>query len=99
MLYSFAGGGDGNSPISHLNFDSVGNLYGTTSEGGLGSGTIFKLNRGPNGSWVESLPHLFQGPPDAAFPYSGMINRAGSFCGATTHGGDNDDGAIYKFTP
>src|SRR5213080_4600449 len=99
VLYSFAGGGDGNSPISHLNFDSVGNLYGTTSEGGLGSGTIFKLTRGPNGSWVESLPHLFQGPPDAAFPYSGMINRAGSFYGATTHGGDNDDGAIYKFTP
>src|SRR5436309_6815757 len=99
VLYSFAEGGDGNSPISHLNFDSVGNLYGTTSEGGLGSGTIFKLTRGPNGSWVESLPHLFQGPPDAAFPYSGMINRAGSFYGATTHGGDNDDGAIYKFTP
>jgi uncharacterized repeat protein (TIGR03803 family) len=99
VLYSFADGGDGNSPISHLNFDSVGNLYGTTSEGGLGSGTIFKLTRGPNGSWVESLPHLFQGPPDAAFPYSGMINRAGSFYGATTHGGDNDDGAIYKFTP
>src|SRR5437867_1604128 len=99
VLYSFAGGGDGNSPISHLNFDSVDNLYGTTSEGGLGSGTIFKLTRGPNGSWVESLPHLFQGPPDAAFPYSGMINRAGSFYGATTHGGDNDDGAMYKFTP
>src|SRR5438128_5612887 len=99
VLYSFAADGDGNSPISHLNFDSVGNLYGTTSEGGLGSGTIFKLTRGPNGSWVESLPHLFQGPPDAAFPYSGMINRAGSFYGATTHGGDNDDGAIYKFTP
>src|SRR6266704_2437178 len=35
VLYSFAGGGDGNSPISHMNFDSVGNLYGTTSEGGL----------------------------------------------------------------
>src|SRR5437867_7981321 len=99
VLYSFASGEDGNSPISHLNFDSVGNLYGTTSEGGLGSGTIFKLTRGQNGNWVESLPHLFQGPPDAAFPYSGMINRAGSFYGATTHGGDNDDGAIYKFTP
>ncbi len=99
VLYSFAGGGDGNSPISQMNFDSVGNLYGTTSEGGLGSGTIFKLTRGQDGSWVESLPHLFQGPPDAAFPYSGMSNRGGSFYGATTHGGDDDEGAIYKFTP
>ncbi|PYK41453.1 MAG: hypothetical protein DME60_03220 [Verrucomicrobia bacterium] len=99
VLYSFAGGEDGNSPISHLNFDSVGNLYGTTSEGGLGSGTIFKLTPGQNGNWVESLPHLFQGPPDAAFPYSGMSNKGGSFYGATTHGGENDEGAIYKFTP
>src|SRR5947208_1028481 len=55
VLYSFAEGGDGNSPISKLTFDSVGNLYGTTSEGGLGRGTIFKLTRGQNGSWVESL--------------------------------------------
>jgi uncharacterized repeat protein (TIGR03803 family) len=99
VLYSFAAVGDGNSPISHLNFDSVGNLYGTTSEGGLGSGTIFKLTREPDGNWVESLAHLFQGPPDAAFPYSGMTNRAGSFYGATTHGGADDEGAIYKFTP
>src|SRR6266700_445429 len=35
-LYSFQDGTDGNSPISNLVFDGAGNLYGTTSEGGLG---------------------------------------------------------------
>ena len=44
VLYSFQEGSDGNSPISNLVFDGIGNLYGTTSEGGLGRGTIFKLS-------------------------------------------------------
>ena len=100
VLYSFKGGSDGNSSISNLVFDAAGNLYGTTSEGGLGTGTIFELSPGQNGQWTESLPHLFQGPPDGAFPYTGMVgNRAGTFYGATVHGGDDDEGAIYQFTP
>jgi uncharacterized repeat protein (TIGR03803 family) len=43
VIYSFQAGNDGNSPISDLVRDAAGNLYGTTSEGGLGSGAIFKL--------------------------------------------------------
>jgi len=100
VLYSFTGGTDGNSSISNVVFDAAGNLYGTTSEGGLGSGTIFKLSPGQHGQWVETTPHLFQGPPDGAFAYNGMVSDgAGSFYGATVHGGDDDEGAIYKFTP
>jgi uncharacterized repeat protein (TIGR03803 family) len=100
VLYSFQAGSDGNSSISNLVSDAAGNLYGTTSEGGLGSGTIFKLTRGQGGTWTESIPHSFQGPPDGAFPYAGMVgDGAGSFYGATVHGGDDDEGAIYRFTP
>lgn len=100
VLYSFQNGNDGNSSISNLVFDTAGNLYGTTSEGGLGSGTVFKLTPGPNGTWTESIPHSFQGPPDGAFPYAGMVgDGVGNFFGATVHGGDDGDGAIYKFTP
>ena len=94
---AFGTGSDGNSSISNLVFDSSGNLYGTTSEGGLGSGTIFKLARG---TLIESIPHSFQGPPDGAFPYAGMVSAGnGTFFGATVHGGDDGEGAIYKFTP
>jgi uncharacterized repeat protein (TIGR03803 family) len=100
VLYSFQEGSDGNSPIGNLVSDSVGNLYGTTSEGGLGSGTIFKLSAIGSGQWIETVVHLFQGPPDGAFAYNGMVvDRFGNFYGSTVHGGDNDDGAIYKFTP
>ncbi|MBA3543311.1 MAG: hypothetical protein H0T83_02565 [Chthoniobacterales bacterium] len=100
VLYSFKTGSDGNSSISNLVADAAGNLYGTTSEGGLGSGTIFELSPHQNGMWTESLPHLFEGSPDGAFPYAGMVaDRAGIFYGATVHGGADGDGAIYKFTP
>ena len=100
VLYSFQEGSDGNSPISNLVFDRIGNLYGTTSEGGLGRGTIFKLRPLPGGQWAERVVHAFEGPPDGAFSYNGMVVDAfGNFYGATVHGGDNDDGAIYKFMP
>jgi uncharacterized repeat protein (TIGR03803 family) len=100
VLYSFQEGSDGNSPISNLVADNVGNLYGTTSEGGLGSGTIFKLSPVGSGQWIETVVHAFEGPPDGGFAYNGMvIDPFGNFYGATVHGGDNDDGAIYKFTP
>src|SRR5204862_5998747 len=36
VLSSFQGGSDGQNSISNLVFDVAGNLYGTTSEGGLG---------------------------------------------------------------
>ncbi|HEX4665975.1 MAG TPA: choice-of-anchor tandem repeat GloVer-containing protein [Chthoniobacterales bacterium] len=100
VLYSFQAGNDGNSSISNLVADAAGNLYGTTSEGGLGSGTIFQLTPGPNDTWSESIPHPFQGSPDGAFPYAGMVgDGAGNFYGATVHGGADGDGAIYRFIP
>jgi len=100
VLYSFQGGTDGNSPISNLVFDTARNLYGTTSEGGLGTGTIFKLSPVGGGHWMETVVHMFQGPPDGAFSYNGMVvDPFGNFYGATVHGGVDDDGSIYKFTP
>ena len=100
MIYSFQTGSDGNSPISNLVRDATGNLYGTTSEGGLGTGTIFKLKPIGGGQWTESVVHTFEGPPDGGFSYNGMVvDRLGNFYGATVHGGTDDDGCVYKFTP
>ena len=100
VLYSFKLSTDGNFPISNVGFDTMGNIYGTTSEGGLGSGTIFQLIPVPGGSWSETLAHVFAGSPDGAFPYSGMTPGAdNTFYGATVHGGANGEGSIYKFTP
>jgi uncharacterized repeat protein (TIGR03803 family) len=100
VIYSFQSGSDGNSPISNLVPDIAGNLYGTTSEGGLGSGVIFKLTPIGGGQWTESVVHPFEGPPDGGFSYNGMVvDRFGNFYGATVHGGTDDDGCVYKFTP
>ena len=100
VIYSFQNGSDGNSPISNLVRDAAGNLYGTTSEGGLGTGTIFKLAPIGGGQWTESVVHSFEGPPDGGNSYNGMVvDRFGNFYGATVHGGKDDDGSVYKFTP
>src|SRR5215216_5698064 len=100
VIYSFQDGSDGNSPISNLVVGSGGILFGTTSEGGSGSGTMFKLAPAGGGMWNESVVHPFAGAPDGAFPYNGMVaGPAGHFYGATVHGGDDDEGSIYEFTP
>jgi uncharacterized repeat protein (TIGR03803 family) len=100
VIYSFQPGTDGNSPISNLVSDAAGNLYGTTSEGGLGRGTIFKLSRVGASNWTETVVHAFAGPPDGGFSYTGMVvDVFGNFYGATVHGGEDDDGCVYKFTP
>ena len=46
VLYSFgSSASDGMNPVGGLAIDSVGNLYGTTSRGGVNNdGTVFKIN-------------------------------------------------------
>jgi uncharacterized repeat protein (TIGR03803 family) len=101
VLYSFKGGSDGEGSIGNLVFDQTGNLYGTTSEGGTsGDGVIFMLAPLSRHKWHETVVHSFAGPPDGAFAYNGMVgDGAGNFYGATVHGGADDEGAIYAFTP
>jgi uncharacterized repeat protein (TIGR03803 family) len=104
VLHSFQGGADGNNSISTLVRDAAGNMYGTTSEGGsvqCGCGVIFKLAPSAGGQWTESVSYRFKGVPDGAFAYNGMAaDSAGTHLyGTTVHGGANDDGAIYQFTP
>lgn len=46
IIYSFAGGSDGQYPSGGLTLDVVGNLYGATSNGGADSyGVIFEITR------------------------------------------------------
>ena len=80
-LYTFVGnptsGPDGAYPAAGLVFDSSGNLYGTTSQGGnYGQGTVFKLSPTSGGKWKESVIHEFAGyPGDGANPAAGQSLR------------------------
>jgi len=60
-LHTFVGGVDGASPQSVLAFDRAGNLYGTTTNGGVHRGTVYELIPGANGTWSERILHLFAG--------------------------------------
>ncbi len=51
VLHTFTHYGDGGEPMAGLTMDRDGNLYGTTSAGGAGYGTVFKLSHSES-VWV-----------------------------------------------
>ena len=101
VVYHFTGAPGGSSPSSALVFDSQGNLYGETGEGGaFNLGTVFKIT--PNGT--ETVLHSFAGGLDGEFP-GGLgtplvFDHAGNLYGITLGGGSQAaSGVIFKITP
>jgi phospholipase C len=90
VLYAFAGGSDGATPLAGLT--QVGNrLYGTTELGGRhtalcaqGCGTIFSVDPA-TGS--EKVVHAFSGGADGALPVAGLVAAHGTLYGTTQYGG------------
>jgi uncharacterized repeat protein (TIGR03803 family) len=102
VLYSFKGGrSDGENPFSSVIFDKAGNLYGTTYGGSSDYGTVFELTYSAESGWTETILYSFQNPTrDGAYPYAGMIfDPAGNLYGATTDGGSDYGGTVFKLTP
>jgi uncharacterized repeat protein (TIGR03803 family) len=106
VLYAFDGGADGISPSGTLVFDAVGNLYGTTVNGGdyrcelyMGCGTVFKLQPAEQGTWSKTILHSFEGQ-DGAYPSAGLIfDAAGNLYGTTISGGTKGSGTVFKLAP
>jgi uncharacterized repeat protein (TIGR03803 family) len=106
VLYSFcamSGCVDGAGPSSQLVFDSEGNLYGTTQNGGSGTacsghcGTVFELSPTGGGAWTETVLHSFQGRSDGFYPDGGVILDAeGNVYGTTSEGGAADRGTVFE---
>jgi uncharacterized repeat protein (TIGR03803 family) len=108
IVRTFTGESDGATPSSGVSFDSVGNLYGTTSAGGylsglcgsIGCGVVYKLVTS-NGGWTENVLYAFQGATDGSDPQDGVVmDSAGNLFGTSygpTQGGS--PGAVYKLTP
>jgi uncharacterized repeat protein (TIGR03803 family) len=102
-LYNF-NGNDGDTPRDSLIFDTIGNLYGTTWQGGSGFGAVFELSSNGTGQWTETVLHNFSGA-DGANPYAGLIlDSSGVLYGTTSQGGKLDCGSdgcgtVFKLTP
>ncbi len=97
-LYTFQGGMDGAEPQARVVFGPDGMLYGTTTYGGLGFGTVFSL-RPParvcvsiQCPWTETVLYRFTGGSDAAYPGYGDLtfDAAGNIYGTTTSGGTGE---------
>lgn len=105
IIYSFNKGALGHSPNGGLLLDANGNLFGTTSQGGLvnkacgssGCGTVFKVT--PTGT--ETVLYSFTGTSgDGSIPSSGLTpDASGNFYGTTIAGGDNGNGTVFKMAP
>jgi len=96
-LYNFcsqSGCTDGQGPIGGLIQATDGDLYGTTSAGGIGYGTIYKIT--PSGS-LTTL-HSFLNT-DGSEPYGTLVQDTnGTFYGTTFIGGANGYGTVYSLS-
>jgi uncharacterized repeat protein (TIGR03803 family) len=76
--------------------DPLGNLYGTTSTGAAGFGTVFELDR----TGKITVLHTFSGGADGATPYAGLaLDGAGNLYGTTSGGGAANVGTVFEILP
>jgi uncharacterized repeat protein (TIGR03803 family) len=99
VLYGFTGAtkGDGAYPSGSLVRDAQGNLYGTTSSGGVSLwwGTVFKVDK--NGK--ETVLYSFTGGADGQYPNGLVRDTQGNLYGTTSLGGASGYGTVFKLTP
>ncbi|MGA8491564.1 MAG: choice-of-anchor tandem repeat GloVer-containing protein [Terriglobales bacterium] len=103
ILHSFDPNGKGGYfPYAGLIFDASGNLYGTTSVGGvLGGGTAFELAPNGSGGWEEKVLHSFSNKSkDGNYPIAPLIfDVSGNLYGTTVAGGTIGYGIVFELTP
>jgi uncharacterized repeat protein (TIGR03803 family) len=95
VIHSFTAGADGAFPYAGVTFDRAGNLYGTTSSGGLANaGVVYKLDRADG---HETVLYRFTGGLDGASPWAEvLLDPAGNIYGTTVSGGATGLGLVFR---
>ncbi|HTT84696.1 MAG TPA: choice-of-anchor tandem repeat GloVer-containing protein [Rhizomicrobium sp.] len=86
---------NGANPASGVIIDGSGDLYGTTTDGGNGSGTVFRLAA----SGGEKVLYKFRAGNDGFSPSSLVMDDAGNLYGTAQGGGPNGAGDVFEVTP
>jgi uncharacterized repeat protein (TIGR03803 family) len=105
ILHRFNGSAGGGVPTGKLIFDTVGNLYGTTTQGGnftycnIGCGVVFKLAPNAEGGWKETVLRRFADHP-GTHPVAGLTSdAAGNLFGTTIGNYSTTFGSVFEITP
>src|SRR5208283_264853 len=109
VIHEFKGekGGDGSQPYAGVVFDTAGNLYGTTYDGGAGScdyqgdgcGTVFELMPNSKGGWTEQILHRFNSYAASSPVGAVLLDAAGNLYAATSNEAHNVRGTVFEITP
>lgn len=99
VLYTFGSFPDAQNPEAGLVFDSVGNLYGTTFNGGTHNvGAVYELSP-VQGGWSEQVIYSFTGGADGARPVSTLaVDPNGHLYGTASMGGSGG-GVVFELSP
>ncbi len=100
-LHSFGRGTHGQHPYAAVIFDTAGNLYGTTYDGGIHNlGTVFELIPNADGGWTELVLRNFGNGADGQNPTASLIgDAAGNLYGTTLNGGIHGLGTLFELAP
>jgi len=105
VLHAFTGGNDGLQPGGGLVFDSAGNLYGVTANGGstcdgVGCGTVYELSPNGSGSWTEKVIYAFPTEADGRDLSGTLIfDSVGNLYGTAASGGLGNAGTVFELSP
>jgi uncharacterized repeat protein (TIGR03803 family) len=88
---------EGCYPDGKLLMDAAGTLYGTTYDGGAHNcGTVYRLKRASDGSWMENTLHDFN-QRDGCLSQGGLaMDKQGNLYGGTLKGGSHQSGVAFK---
>jgi len=96
LLHSFTGGAaDGQRPLGGLVLAQDGALYGTTTYGGTGFGTIYRLM--PDGSAFQVVYAFLTSPNNGVVPVGPLVQGSDdALYGTTDAGGQSGRGSVFK---
>lgn len=107
VLYSFCSVGspdkcqDGQAPMAAVTFDKMGNLYGTTSEGGSskfrGGGVVYELSPGQTG-WSETVLHVLTNAQGVDLLGAVNFDVSGNLYSTAFGGGQFGVGGVFRLS-